>query len=272
MIKALLMILPLSAILGLAACSDSSSSSGAEIPQAPSDSSGAQVNETNKILGSDFKVGKALAIVTQIPDSEDSYVSVTIFEDGTNVTCETLFKQEPRTLLNVGGVLDLNKAVMIVPAENNPEAGAEEENETTPSMLLTADDDDDDNGDDNGDDNESESSSDSTGSPADTPAGYEKASGVANGTFITKEGGQDVATAGYLIVTTRTDNEISGIIAAHGSTADKISHLEMTEFVAEVCALPESSDEATETPEGDSEQPQHEEPAEESADSAPVES
>src|SRR5690606_25129167 len=130
--------------------------------------------ETNKILGTEFKVGKTLAVVEQVPGTQDSFIALNIFEEGVDVNCGNLFQQEPRNMFHVTSRLELNKAVVISPEQSD--------NPTTPpgspeSPAPSADDDNDDNGREEGEGRREESS-------MKIPEGVEKAAGVAQATFL----------------------------------------------------------------------------------------
>ncbi len=225
--KKLFTVLSLSATLGLVACSSSNDSApAAPVPRAPAaDSSGAQPTTTNKILGTDFRIGKTLAFVEEIPGTEDSFVSVHMFEEGADVTCDNIMDQEPHNVLHVTARLDMNKAIVIEEMQEEgdgsgselPRPSAEEDEARRESSL-------------------------------NIPEGYERSEDTAQAVFINRDGEQDIATGGYLIITSRTDREIEGIIAVRGKDENRVSQLDRTEFRAEVCSMPVSdSDEFDET-------------------------
>ncbi len=213
--------------LALAACSSGGGSGGA--PANPANPSGGrQDTPTNivgeKVVGQDFKIGKALAIVETLPETNESFVSVHIFDQSANVTCENLYSEEARTKFEVGGMLEIGKALVISEATGAEETAANdaaansEDVIVSPITRVAA---------------LAESDPDLT-----IPAGVATSEAPADGIFLTKDGGEDVAVAGYLIVESRTGSEVRGVLAAKGKSADKPSKLSKTSFVAEVCALP----------------------------------
>lgn len=248
MTKAFQMIVSLSATIGLVACSGTSNDTP-PATQVPTNSSGAQPTGTNKILGTDFRVGKTLAIVEQIPGTEDSFVSVHVFEEGVDVNCENLVDQEPRNVLHITGRLDLNKAVAITEeqldspttpperTEGTPEGSDED---TTERPSLSADD----------DENPGEREETGRGeSTLEIPDGYERSEESAQAIFINKDGEKDIATEGYLIITSKTDNEVKGILAVKGKDQERVSQIDRTEFTAELCPVPATDSDAPGTPE-----------------------
>lgn len=249
MTKKLQLIISLSATLGLIACSNSSSDTPTTPTNVPTDSSGATPTTNNKILGADFRVGKTLAFVEEIPGTEDSFVSVHMFEEGVDVNCENITDQEPRNVLHVTSRLEMNKAVRITEqqidspttpperTEGTPE-GSEEGSVERPSLSAETE-------------NPVEREEGRRETSMEIPEGYERSDEVAQAVFLNTNGEQDIATEGYLIVTSRTENELRGIIAAKGKSDDRVSQIERTEFTAEICPIPAGGIERPESPEGE---------------------
>lgn len=248
MTKKLQLIVSLGATLGLIACSNSSSNTP-PATNVPKNSSGVTPTTKNKILGADFRVGKTLAFVEEIPGTEDSFVSVHVFEEGVDVNCENITEQEPRNVLHVTSRLEMNKAVRITEeqidspttppdrTEGTPE-GSEEGSVERPSLNAETE-------------TPVEGEEGRRETSMEIPEGYERSDEVAQAVFINTNGEQDIATEGYLIVTSRTEKELKGIIAAKGKSEDRVSQIERTEFTAEICPIPAGGLERPGTPEGE---------------------